>query len=72
MTWLPTPLLLAQPLAIGYWVKVAIVVAGIIGIGLVAARAAGIAVPNWFVQIAWIVVAVIVAIVAINLILQLL
>ncbi len=49
-----------------HWVLVAIVVAGIIGIALVVVRQAGIAIPGWVIQILWIVLAVVVAVVAIK------
>jgi uncharacterized protein (DUF983 family) len=58
--------------AIGGWVIIAIVVAAIIGIGLVIARHVGLQIPAWFVTILWIVVAAIVGIVAIKLLLSLL
>lgn len=48
------------------WVIIAIVLAGIIGIALVVVRQAGIAIPGWVVQILWIVLAVVVAVVAIK------
>lgn len=45
---------------------IAIVIAAIIGIALICCRAAGINVPSWVVQIGWIIVCVIVAVVAIR------
>jgi len=62
-------MVLAQ-LASGYdlihWVLIAIVLAGIIGIALVVIRQAGVAIPGWVIQIFWIVLAVVVAVIAIR------
>ena len=44
----------------------AIIVAGVVGIAYVALRQMGITIPPWFVQIAWIVVVVVLAIFAIK------
>ncbi len=49
-----------------HWVLVAIVIAGVIGIMLVVVRQAGIDIPGWIIQILWIVLAVVVAVVAIK------
>ncbi len=48
------------------WIIIAIVFAGIVGIALVVIRQAGIAIPGWVIQILWIVLAVVVAVVAIK------
>jgi len=48
------------------WIVIVIVIAGIIGIALVVVRQAGISIPGWVVQILWIVLAVVVAVVAIK------
>ena len=48
------------------WIIIAIVFAGIIGIALVVIRQAGIAIPGWVINILWIVLAVVVAVVAIK------
>lgn len=45
---------------------IAVIVAGCIGIALIAARASGVAVPSWVVSILWIVLAVVVAVMAIK------
>lgn len=49
-----------------HWVILAVIVAGVVGIGLIALRQAGITIPPFIVQIGWIVLAVIVAILAIK------
>lgn len=43
-----------------------IIVCAVIGIGLIAIRASGIQIPGWVIQIFWIVVIAVVAIVAIK------
>ncbi len=48
------------------WIVIAIVLAGVIGIAMIAIRAAGIDIPGWVIQILWIVLVVIVAVVAIK------
>lgn len=48
------------------WIIIAIVLAGIIGIALVVIRQAGITLPSWVVQILWIVLLVVVAVIAIK------
>ena len=53
-------------LTIGHWLVIAIIVAGIIGIALVVARQAGIAIPPFVVTILWIILAVLVGVVAIK------
>lgn len=45
---------------------VAVVIAGCVGIAIVAARAAGIAIPQWFITILLIIAAVVVAVMAIR------
>jgi uncharacterized protein with PQ loop repeat len=57
--------------ALGSWLIYAIVIAAIIGIALVAARAAGVAVPQWVITIGWIVVVAVFAIAAIKFLLGL-
>jgi uncharacterized protein (DUF983 family) len=57
---------------IGWMAIVGIVIAGIIGIALVVARATGIAIPNWVIQILWIIFAVVVGVLAIKLVLSVL
>ncbi len=63
-------MILAQYVAGSYdlihLVVVGIVIAGIVGIALVVIRQAGIAIPGWVIQILWIVLAVVVAVVAIK------
>lgn len=54
------------------WIVIAIVIAGVIGIALIVARQAGIAIPAWIFQIFWIVLACVVGIVAIRYIVALL
>lgn len=54
------------------WIVIAIVIAGVIGIALIVARQAGIAIPSWIFQIFWIVLACVVGIVAIRYIVALL
>lgn len=49
-------------------VIIAIVIAAVIGIGMIAIRAAGLQIPPWVIQIFWIVVVVVVAIFAIKLV----
>jgi uncharacterized protein (DUF983 family) len=44
----------------------AIVLAGVIGIALIAIRQAGLNIPSWVIQIFWIVVVVVVAVFAIR------
>lgn len=64
-----TLLLLAQGLAgsaIIYYIIVAIIVAGVIGIAFVVARQAGIVIPQFVITIFWIVLAVVVGVVAIK------
>lgn len=61
--------ILAQAAAIGYYVKVAVVIAAIVGIGLIGLRMAGVNVPPEVTRIIWIVVIVIVVLFAINLLL---
>ena len=53
------------------WVILVIVVAAVIGIVLVALRKFGVAIPDWAVQIFWIVVVAIVAIGAIKIVMGL-
>ncbi len=48
------------------WIVIAIVLAGVIGIAMIAIKAAGIDIPGWVIQILWIVLVVIVAVVAIK------
>jgi hypothetical protein len=48
------------------WIVVIIVLAGIVGIAYVVAQQAGLVVPPFLVQILWIVLAVVVAVVAIT------
>jgi hypothetical protein len=55
---------------LGHYVILAIIVAGIVGIGLVAARAAGLTVPAFVVTIAWILLACVVGVVAIKFLLS--
>ncbi len=62
-------MILAQQLAsfdLIHWVLVAIVVCGIIGIALIAARQSGIEIPGWVWQILGIILVVVVAVVAIK------
>jgi hypothetical protein len=47
-------------------VIIAIIIAGVVGIAIVVARAAGVNVPPWAIQIFWIVIAVLVGVVAIK------
>jgi len=56
---------------IGWWAIVFVAVAAIIGIVLVAVRAAGLAVPGWFITILWILAAAAFAILAIKVVLSL-
>lgn len=58
--------------SIGGWLIAALVVAGIIGIFLVVVHAAKIPIPGWFIQILWIVLAVVVGAVAIRYLMTLL
>jgi hypothetical protein len=51
-------------------VIMAIVVAGVIGIGMVAIRASGVTIPDWAVRIFWIVVIVVFAVFAIKLLMS--
>ena len=64
--------LLAQGAASAFasWIILAIVAAGIIGIALIAIRAAGLDIPPWVIQILWIVLVVLVAVVAIRFLLS--
>ena len=61
-------LLIGQAIApaIVHWVVIGIILIGVAGIAFVVARAAGIEVPPWAIQIAWIVVLVVIAVVAIK------
>lgn len=52
--------------AVAGWVIIAIVVAAIIGIGMVVLRATGVAIPPWVITIFWIVLVAFVAVVAIK------
>ncbi len=63
-----TSMILAQAASYSLvqWIVIAIVLAGIIGIALIAIRAAGIEIPGWVIQILWIVLVVVVAVVAIK------
>lgn len=54
-----------------YWLKIIVIVAALIAIVVVAVRAMGIVIPGWAVQMFWIVVIALVALLAIGLILQL-
>lgn len=58
--------------ALGGWAIILIIVAGIIGIAFIVARAAGLTIPPMVVQILWVVFAVCVGVVAIKFILSLL
>lgn len=66
--------LLAQAagLSIIQWVILAVIIAGVVGIAIIAFRQMGVSPPQWALQILWIVVVVIVAIVAIKFIVSLL
>lgn len=56
---------------LAHYVIVAIVVAAVIGIGLIVARQAGIVIPPFVTQIAWVVFACLVGIFAIRLVMGL-
>jgi len=55
---------------IGSWLIIAIVIAGIVGIAIVVARQAGIAIPPWIFTILWIILVVVVGVVAIKFLLS--
>jgi hypothetical protein len=57
---------------IGWYTIAGIIIAGILGIGIVIARAVGVEIPHWFIQIFWIIVAVVLGVAAIKIILSLL
>ncbi len=62
-------MILAQQLAsydLVHWIIIAIVLCGIVGIALIAARKAGITVPDWVWQILGIILVVVVAVLAIK------
>jgi hypothetical protein len=70
-------LLIAQGAAgvatgIASWMIILIVVAGVIGVAIIIARAAGVSVPPYIIQIGWVVIAVCIGIVAIRFIMSLL
>jgi hypothetical protein len=54
------------------YVIIAVIVCGVIGIGMIALRQSGIAIPPFVISIAWIVLVVVVAILAIKFIASLL
>lgn len=56
--------------SIVHYVIVAIIIAGVIGIGFIVARQAGIVVPAFIVQILWIIAAVVIGVMAISFIAQ--
>jgi hypothetical protein len=56
---------------VGYWGVILLIVAGVVGIVYVIARAVGVEIPGWLIQCGWIVVAVCVGVVAIKLIIGL-
>lgn len=58
-------------LSVGEFVVWAVIIAGIVAIGVIAMRAMGVAPPPWAVQIFWVVVIVIVAILAIRFVMTL-
>lgn len=66
------PLVFAQALdySIGQWVIIAIVIAAVIGIGVVVIRQMGVTLPAWLIQIFWILLAAFVGIVAIRFLLR--
>lgn len=72
---MPSPVLLALG-AGGLAISVAdltilvILVAAIVGIGIVAVRASGLAIPSWVINIFWIVLVAVLAILAIKLLLS--
>ena len=52
--------------AIAHWAIIIIIVCGIVGILLVAVRAAGITIPPFIITICWILLAIVVGVVAIQ------
>jgi len=52
------------------WVEVAIVIAAVIGIGLVVLQVTGVQIPGWVKQIGWILVVAVVALAAINILMR--
>lgn len=56
----------AIPASIVSWIIIAMVIAGIVGIAIIVAHAAGITIPQWVIQILWIVLAVVIGVVAIK------
>lgn len=62
----------AIPSSIVSWIIIAMVIAGIVGIAIIVARAAGISIPPWVIQIFWICLAVVVGVVAIKFLIGLL
>lgn len=56
--------------SIVHYVIIAIIIAGVIGIGFIVARQAGIVVPAFIVQILWIIMAVVIGVMAISFIAQ--
>lgn len=65
-------LLLAQVFvgSVAGWAILAVVIAALVGIVLVAVRAAGVGIPPWVIQVFWIVVIAVVCILAIKFVVQ--
>jgi hypothetical protein len=56
--------------AIASWVVLAIIIAAVIGIGLIVLRVSGVEIPGWVMQIGWILVVAIIGIAAIHLLMS--
>lgn len=55
---------------LGYWLILAIVVAGLIAIAVVVLKQLGVSFPPWVIQIFWIVLTVIVGVVALKILIS--
>lgn len=67
------PVLIAQvgaAASIVHYVIISIIIAGVIGIGFIVARQAGIVIPPFVIQILWIILAVVIGVMAISFIAQ--